>query len=104
MQPDRGAKAIGLDQVVKALSKSLSVANGQISSAAREEKEGLAYVASEISISFPAEFHLSENKPVVRFIDLTRQATMSVDEKTDIGKSAGNTVATITIHLKPVPV
>lgn len=104
MQSDRGTEKIGLDQVVKVLSKSLSVANSQISSAAKEGKDGLAYVATEISVAFPAEFHISDSKPVVRFVDLAKQVTMSGNEKTDIGKPAENTLATITIHLKPVPV
>lgn len=95
---------IPLEKIVELLSDTFSKANIRISENAKKSKEALAYVASDVTISFPAEFSIIENKPAVKFISIKQQVVTSKGKKAEETKPEIKNVATITINLKPVPV
>ncbi|MEG8990029.1 hypothetical protein VJY32_09685 [Ignavibacteria bacterium 4148-Me] len=94
---------IGLEKVVETLSNSFAKANNTISENAKRSKEPLAFIASDVSISFQAEFKIVENKPVVRFMSVQQQALISKKKGAEEAKPEIKNAATITINLRPVP-
>ncbi|MEG8948120.1 hypothetical protein [Rosettibacter firmus] len=95
---------IGFEKVVELLSNSLARANQVISEEAKKSKEGLAFVATEVSVTFPAEFKVMENKPLLRFVSIQQQAMISEKKKPNEIKQETKNIATITINLRPVPI
>lgn len=95
---------IALEKIVELLSNTFSKANMRISEEAKKSKEALAYIASEVSISFPAEFNIINNEPAVRLMSLKQQAITSKGKMLEETKPEVKNIATITINLKPVPV
>lgn len=92
-----------LSKVIEIFSSELSKANVNISEKMKGTKEVLAYLPSEVTLSFPAELTVEEDKPIIRFTSLKEQIMLSTKKGVEKEKLEQKPLATVTINFKPIP-